>query len=116
MVLEEFADNKKKRTKSFALDEYLIKRLEQLSNSGEFGSQSAIVSIALYEFMSKHVDSSPAQDIDMKGVISDYFKSPEGKAGIRSVIMEAFTPTDAAHMKASKKNGNRPIVVDEIIE
>ncbi|WP_305311266.1 hypothetical protein [Methanolobus sp.] len=54
--------------------------------------------------------------LDVKESIDSYLESTDGRALIRSVIMEAFTPTDAAHMKESKKNGNRPIIVDDIIE
>ena len=93
MVLEEFTYNKKKKTKSFALDEYLIKRLESLSANGEFGSQSNIVSIALYEFMTKHVDNAPVTsgNLDVQKAIADFLKSSEGKTLIKSIISESLS-------------------------
>jgi hypothetical protein len=83
---------------------------------------SDLVSIALAEFIGKYTRDQKEKEQECEGNTpalssrdASYLQTKEGKALIKSVIMEAFTPTDAAHMKESKKAG-RPIIVDDIIE
>ena len=87
MVLEEFADKRKKKVKSFALDPYLVDKLDILVKSGEFGSASSIMSIALAEFMSKYDDvvKAKAESVDIEGIIKGYLQSEEGKEFLASV-------------------------------
>lgn len=114
MVLEEFADNRKKRSKSFALDENLIEKLEILSKRGDFGSQSNIVSVALYEFFGKHIDIV-AHSNDTQGIVQDYLKSPEGEALIRSIIRKSLaTPEEKA--TPSKPLLHKPLPDGRVIE
>jgi Arc/MetJ-type ribon-helix-helix transcriptional regulator len=103
---------------------YIKKQAEALVETEEFSSMSDLVSIALAEFIGKYTRDQKEKEQECEGNVSapsssdaSYLQSKEGKALIKSVIMEALTPTDAAYMKESKKNGNRPIIVDdEIIE
>jgi Arc/MetJ-type ribon-helix-helix transcriptional regulator len=102
---------------------YLKKQAEALVETEEFSSMSDLVSIALAEFIGKYTRDQKEKEHECEGntpapssADASYLQTKEGRAFVKSVIMEAFTPTDAAYMKESKKNGNRPIIVDDIIE
>jgi Arc/MetJ-type ribon-helix-helix transcriptional regulator len=107
---------------NITISPYLKKQADALVDSDEFSSMSDLVSIALAEFIGKYTRDQKEKEQECEGNVSapsssdaSYLQSKEGKALIKSVIMEAFTPTDAAHMKESKKTG-RPIIIDDIIE
>ncbi|AGB49419.1 hypothetical protein Metho_1189 [Methanomethylovorans hollandica DSM 15978] len=88
MDLEETTDNRKKKTKSFALDENLVEKLEKLSKRGDYGSQSNIVSVALYEFFSKHGVVADSREVET--LIQEYMHSTEGEALIRTILQRAL--------------------------
>ncbi len=101
---------------------YLKEKADELVATDKFSSMSDLVSIALAEFIGKYTRDQKEKEQECEGNMpapgspsASYLQTKEGKALIKSVIMEAFTPTDAAHMKESKKKG-KPIVIDEIIE
>lgn len=99
----------------------------------DFSSISDVVSQALSEFIGRY-DEIKSRKLESSVPVVDaaYFQTPEGKALIRSVIIEAFTSTDEVNKnvpnRSDKKRQNKatkkePVVIyseeytaDEIIE
>lgn len=85
VTVGDMKDNRKKKSKSLSLDDNLINKLEALDKRGDFGNQSNIATIALYNFFDKYVPDE-INERDVKEIIITYLKGPEGRELIRSVI------------------------------
>ena len=107
MVLEEFAGSKKKRPKSYSMDDYLIERIATLSETGKFGSQSNIVSTAVAEFLAKNETTIlEQQERQINAHIAAYLQSPEGEELIRSILRKSLAASE-------EKSAATPVIVKE---
>lgn len=83
---------RKKSTKTYAMDGYLIERIAQLSDTGMYGSQSNIVSIAVAEFLARNESTiTEQQRAELNSAIELYLKSSSGEAIIRDVIRKMLS-------------------------
>ncbi|WP_094226956.1 hypothetical protein [Methanolobus psychrotolerans] len=106
---------RRKVAKSYAMDEYLIERVATLAETGKYGSQSNIVSLAVAEFLARNESTIREQQSSAVAEhISDYLKSPDGKALIKSIISESLSVTNTKQKETvspketTKKN---PVVI-----
>jgi len=115
--LEEFEGNRKTKVTAFSLPPNIMEKLELYAKSGKYGGKSAIATQALSEFFAREgnplkkvgdlCEESKNLETTLPEIITEYLKSPEGKALIKSIIRESLTP--------SSKN-DKPIVIEHIIE
>ena len=74
------------------MDGYLIERIAQLSDTGMYGSQSNIVSIAVAEFLARNESTiTEQQRAELNSAIELYLKSSSGEAIIRDVIRKMLS-------------------------
>ncbi|WP_407356763.1 hypothetical protein [Methanolobus sp. WCC5] len=113
----EFKGKRTTKPVGFSLSPYLVEKLDEYAGTDKYGNKSSIASQALYEFFAREEMRNENREIEtnVQEGIQEYLHSPEGRALIKSVIMEAFTHSDEEHARESKKKG-KPVIVDEIIE
>lgn len=98
--------NRKKRAKSYAMDEYLIERIATLSETGKFGNQSTIVSLAVTEFLLRNEKTITEQyQMDLEEQITEFLSSPKGRALIKSIISDPL-------VEKKRKPGKAHTIVD----
>lgn len=99
---------------------WIKKRIEEMVQTGEFSSISDVVSQALSEFIARY-DEIKSRKLESSAPVVDasYFQTSEGKALIRSVIIEAFTSTDEVNKNApggsDKKRQNKPTKKEPVV-
>ncbi|MDP2218385.1 MAG: hypothetical protein Q8J68_13995 [Methanolobus sp.] len=99
---------------------WIKKRIEEMVQTEDFSSISDVVSQALSEFIGRY-DEIRSQKLKNSAPVVDasYFQTSEGKAMIKSVIIEAFTSTDEVNKNAlngsDKKRQNKPTKKEPIV-
>jgi Arc/MetJ-type ribon-helix-helix transcriptional regulator len=93
---------------------YLKERADQLIEEQKFSSMSDLMSVALAKFLGEY--DKEQKDMEHKTEIAlsrtdspgpSYLHSPEGRALIKSVIMEAFSPSDGPNNNKQKKTDQK---------
>jgi len=99
---------------------WIKKRIEEMVQTEDFSSISDVVSQALSEFIGRY-DEIQSRKLESSAPVVDaaYFQTSEGKALIKSVIIEAFTSTDEVNKNApsgsDKKRQNKPTKKEPIV-